>query len=166
MEIENELFVDVSPQRAWDALGGSFGEICRWASGVADSSFEPASVGTLLGGARTCRIEGVGDISERVTAYEPQAFRLAYEIEGMPFPVRSASNEWVVRSESGGSVVSSRLHLSLVPVLGTLISPIVRRQMGRTMSLVLEDFKHFVQYGAAHPRKLATKSGQPAASGA
>ncbi len=165
MLVINERRIDAPVARVWELLTGDFGDISRWAGAVSASSFVRDRPETLVGGTRSCTIVGLGELREHVTECDPSTLRLSYDISGMPFPVRVASNDWQIRSCPEWTVVTSHMEFALTPIVGALMAPILRRQMRKAVDRLLEEMAYFVETGTVHPRKTTSRLvEQPAAS--
>ena len=80
----------------------------------------------------------------------------AYESAvGMPRFVKRAINRWTVHSQTEGSCsVRTQATLELRgPV--RLLHFLLKRRLQADGARVLEELRHQVEYGCAHPRKLA-----------
>lgn len=80
-----------------------FGNIARWAPNAEHScllSEQTEGVGTVR------RVQaGRFVLVERVTVWQPELM-LAYTIDGMPPPIRQATNTWIVRPHDVGASVT------------------------------------------------------------
>ncbi|MEM9512369.1 MAG: hypothetical protein AAF978_06780, partial [Cyanobacteria bacterium P01_E01_bin.48] len=52
------------------------------------------------------------------------------------------------------SRVDMRAEISLLPVFGLMMGPIMRMQMGGILTNATEELKYFAEEGVPHPRKL------------
>jgi len=156
MKIARELVMDVPADRVWQVLAQDFATIGEWFSGVDHSKVRAdveAPQGAKVGG-RICKVPGLGEIQERFTAFDESNKTFAYEVSGMPFFVKAASNSFVVATIDGSKTrVSLEAITEVVRVIGWLPLIPMRIQLGRLMGMLLEELKHFVEQGDIHPRK-------------
>jgi hypothetical protein len=133
----------------------------EWASTVAHSEVKTdAEVpeGAEVGG-RVCRVPGMGEVHECLTAYDELNKTFSYEIQGLPFIVMAASNNWSVATIDGDrSRVSMEIFARVLPVIGWLMIIPVKLQLNKMTQVLLEDLKHFVETGDVHPRKKALEA--------
>lgn len=91
-EVTRTRRIGAAPEQVWSALA-DFGAISAWAPNVDHSSLLCAGgPGEHVGLVRRIQT-GRRTVLERVVRWEHGTV-LAYEIEGLPKPVRSARNEW------------------------------------------------------------------------
>jgi hypothetical protein len=156
MKIAREQVMDVPADRVWQVLAHDFAKISEWFSGVAHSQPKldvEVPEGAKVGG-RICKVPGLGEIQERFTSYDESNKTMAFEVSGMPFFVRAASNSMVVATVDGSrSRVSLEAVTEVVPVIGWIPLIPMRIQLNRMFSMFLEELKHFVEKGDIHPRK-------------
>lgn len=156
MNIQREVAIAAPARAAWAILGEGFGNISEWAAPIIASSVDgPLAPGAL----RTCRIAAVGPvragtIRERLLAFDQESMTFSYEaVEGMPRFVASAINRWIVRSAEGGCIVRTEATLELRGLM-RIFGWLIKWQMSSTGVRVLDELKHCVEHGAAHPRKV------------
>jgi hypothetical protein len=155
MHIQREVAIAAPPRAAWAILGEGFGSISEWAAPIVASSVDgPLGPGAV----RTCRIAAVGPIKagtikERLLAFDHESMTFSYEaVDGLPRFIASATNSWVVRSTEGGCVVRTEATLELRGIM-RMFGWMLAWQMSSTGARVLDELKHRVERGAAHPRK-------------
>jgi hypothetical protein len=157
MKIKRELELDVPTDQVWQVLAYDFAKIADWYSGVSHSRVKPdaeAPEGAASGG-RICRVPGLGEIHERFTSYDLSNKTFAYEVTGMPFFVKGASNNFaVVAIERGRSRVSLEALTHFSPVVGWLMVLPMKFRLTTLMGQLLEELRYYAEKGDIHPRKL------------
>jgi hypothetical protein len=167
MDMHREILIQVPAHAAWDVIGERFGEIAEWAAPITASSLAGAPG---VGAVRTCHIAGFGPVKpgvirERLVAFDAQAMSFAYEaVSGMPAFIANAVNRWLVHHRSDTACVVSTHATIELRGAARLIGWLLRFQMERGGAQVLEELRHMVEHGRAHPRKIATA--RPAIAGA
>lgn len=156
MKIQRSIHIEASPESVWRVLGDEYGKISKWASGVHHSSnvSGPKPAGAHSSG-RDCQT-GMGPISERFTAFDDASRTMVYDVNAqkVPFFVTFMQSAWAVHAEAGGgSRVDMEMELKLMFPFNLLMGFMMKRQMGGSMLQLIEDLKHFVEHGEAHPRK-------------
>jgi Polyketide cyclase / dehydrase and lipid transport len=156
MRIARDLEMDVPADRVWQVLANDFAKIGEWYSGVHRSQVKldpEAPEGAACAG-RISRVPGLGEIHETFTSYDPSNKTFAYEVTGMPFFVKGASNSFAVATIDGGrSRVSLEAITHFAPVVGWLMVLPMKLQLSKLMGQLLEELKHYVEKGEIHPRK-------------
>ena len=99
-EISRHRTVRADSQAVWDVLA-DFGAISEWASDVDHSSILNAADDGLIGTTRRVQV-GRMVLVERITDATP-ARTLAYDIAGLPGPVRHAANRWTLDTVLDGA---------------------------------------------------------------
>lgn len=103
------------PARAWHAAGEQFGDVARWAPGLAASRMANAH-GVGVGGRRICTpgrpLFGMDEIVEEITEWAPP-HRLAYRIVDPPFPLSRMASTWTFEARDGGTEVTIAVWLDM-----------------------------------------------------
>lgn len=156
IQIKRELVINDRIENAWKILGPGFVDAYKWASVVNHS----VGKGTGTNGApcseRGCDISGMGKIRERVIQYSDEKHLLSYQVaEGMPSMVKNAVNTWqLVDLGNNKTGLTMQMELEVGGLMGTLMKPMMKMQMGKMATDTAEDFKYYVESGLPHPRKV------------
>ncbi len=160
MNVLRELEINAAPKQVWGILAHNFHKADQWASSIYVSS--PRSTGTthpetpFVESGRTCETE-LGGFKETIVHYDEKNMRFGYQAQGekMPFFVKGLSNTWTVKPTGNGySHVTSKVEIKLMPVIGTIMGPMMKMQLGGVIKSAMEELKHFVETGKPHPRKV------------
>ena len=155
MEFTRETLINASIEQAWNILGNQYTEAYKWASGLKYSEGEgtPQLEGATCNN-RACDTTALGPIKEEIRIFDPINYILSYEvIEGFPFFVKLGQNTWTLTQEGNQTKVSMQLEMLTKGLVGKLMSPMMRLQMGGILTNAIEDFKHYVETGQPSPRK-------------
>ncbi len=90
--------------------------------------------------------------------------RLVYDVtKGLPFPMKSLTNDWSIEASAGSTVVTleQTFEVKLGP-LGSLLVPVIRKQMGKEMTVTLAGLKHHVETGELVDTGFLEKEARPA----
>ncbi|MEO1050145.1 MAG: SRPBCC family protein [Bacteroidota bacterium] len=157
MTIEQTIIIEKSVAECWQVLGVQYTEIYKWASVVHNAEGD-GNMG--LNGAscdiRGCTVEGIGDIEEKLTSFDPQNHYLAYTVtKGLPGIMREARNSWKL-DPIGSSRTRLNMKATIVPkgLLANMMKPMIKLQFGNMTKKITEEFKYYVENGEPHPRKL------------
>ncbi len=154
MRITTEIVIDKPVVAVWEVVGTQFGEAYRWASILNHSEAHGRKISEQVCESRTCDIQGMGRTLEKLTAFDPEAHALTYEVmEGFPFFVERGVNRWRLVEEGGRTRVISNAEIVTKGVIGALMRPMMKMQMTGMMRRTLEDLKYYVERGVPHPRK-------------
>ncbi|MEM9157034.1 MAG: SRPBCC family protein [Cyanobacteria bacterium P01_F01_bin.33] len=158
MEIKRQVIINASADKVWNILGPQYDRVAEWVSTVQVSRSHDS--GAVLPHApisgRVCETD-LGPFQETITQYDEGERILAYQAQGekMPFFVKQLSNHWTVTPlNNSQSRVDMRAEISLLPVFGLMMGPIMRMQMGGILTNATEELKYFAEKGVPHPRKL------------
>lgn len=154
MNIKKEIIVNKPIAQVWEVLGNQYGDAYKWASGLDQS--EAVGLPKLEGAPcsqRTCQTN-FGKITEAVRTYDETRYVLEYEvIKGFPGFIDSAVNNWQLKAADQGTKVIMDFNMTTKGFLGLLMGPLMKRQMNKVITKVLDDFKHYIETGEPSSRK-------------
>lgn len=155
MEFKREIIINEPIEKVWEVLGNQYGEAYKWASGLKHSN--PYGNPKLSGAScnnRACDT-ATGKIKEVIRIFDTQNHTLEYEvIEGFPFFVESGVNNWqLTKLANNRTKVTMHLVVKTKGLVGTIMSPMMKMQMGKVIDPVPNDLKHFVETGTPSPNK-------------
>ncbi|MCK0173816.1 SRPBCC family protein [Mycolicibacterium sp. F2034L] len=135
-EISRHRTVRAAPQAVWDLLA-DYGAVAEWVDDVDHSCILNAAEDGLTGTTRRVQI-GRLVLVERVTEAEPLR-TLAYDIAGLPGPVRHAANRWTLDEVlQGATQITLTSTIDLGPGrLREVIARVIARGMGRSSDSML-----------------------------
>lgn len=157
MELIQEIIIDKPIADCWEVLGNQFTDIHKWASPVNHAVGDgKTGVNGAACDIRGCNISGMGDITEKVTDFDPQNHYLAYDIiSGLPAMMKSAKNTWqlIALSESRTKV---NMKGTVAPngMMGRLMKPMMKIKFGKMTRDMLGELKYYVENGQPHDRKI------------
>ena len=158
MQIKRQVTINAAVESVWEVIGPQYAQVEKWISSVHVSNAR--SSGTVLHQApcsgRVCETD-LGPFKETLTCYDEDNRILAYSAEGakMPFFVKHMSNTWRVTPLSNSlSKVEMSMEVSMMPVFGWVMGPMMRMRLGQIGTEAVEDLKYFIEQGSPHPRKL------------
>ena len=143
MEIIQEIIVDQPIKRCWAVLGEQFTEIYTWASPVnhseGDNKVGPNGANCDI---RGCHVSGMGNITEKLTNFDPKNHYLAYEIlSGLPAMMKSGRNSWKLTAISEHRTrVNMAGNIELAGFFGKLMKPMVKMQFNQMTKNLVEEF--------------------------
>ncbi|HAS46247.1 MAG TPA: hypothetical protein DCS93_37550 [Microscillaceae bacterium] len=157
MEITQEIIINKSVADCWAVLGDQYTEVYKWASAVhhAEGDGNPGINGASCD-VRGCSVEGIGKIEERLIAFDPQAHFLAYMVtKGLPAMMQEAKNSWKLTAINHHQTrLNMKATIQPRGLLANLMKPMIRMQFSKLTRHLTEEFKHYVETGQPHPRKL------------
>ena len=161
MVVEQEIVIDKGINDCWKVMGVGYTEIYRWASFVHDASGDgkPAIEGASCD-IRGCNVEGMGDIEEKLTTFDPKNYAIAYTVtKGLPNMMKGARNSWRLRSLGENKTqLNMRATFETKGLMGNLMGPMMKMQFNGMLRKTVEEFKYFVEQGEPHPRKLKAQA--------
>ncbi|MBX2877271.1 MAG: SRPBCC family protein [Saprospiraceae bacterium] len=154
MNIKKEIIVEQPIHKVWEVLGDQYGQAYKWASGLDHS--EALGLAKIEGAPcsqRSCQTN-FGQITESVRKYEPSSYELEYEvIKGFPSFIDTAINNWQLQPAGKGTKVFIDFKMKTKGFLGLFMGPLMKMQMNKVITNVLDDFKQYVETGKPSARK-------------
>lgn len=157
MELISEIIVNKPIKECWEILGNQYTEIHKWASPVnhaeGDGKTGPNGASCDI---RGCNVDGMGDIAEKLTAFDPKSYYLSYEIvSGLPSMMKAGRNSWKLTAiNDTHTKVNMKGAIEPKGFIGTLMKPMMKMQFGKMTKNLMEEFKHYVETGLPHERKV------------
>jgi Polyketide cyclase / dehydrase and lipid transport len=157
MNVSTSRVIDLSAEKIWDAMS-RFGDVDQWATGVLRSAWkEPDRLDQPVGSVRFCDLDKFGYIAETIEHWEPGR-ALTYSAEGMPFPMKHATNAWTFRPLGPDQTeVTTTITVRLRPGTG-FMSTLVKKNLRKVQAVALDDLAHFATGGTPSDRKLSEKA--------
>lgn len=155
MVIEKEIIVNKNINAAWKVLGVDFANASKWASAVNHSEGNGNKFNDSTCSERACSTT-MGNIKEKIYEFSNENYYLAYEVaEGMPSIVKHATNTWRLYALGEDKCkLQIKMDISMNGFFGSLIAPLMKMQMSKMGTHLVEDFAYYVENGTAHPRKI------------
>lgn len=160
MILKNTITILKPIADVWDVLGNDFTNAYRWSSDLKHSEGTGRHVANGVCETRHCDVKGMGKIQEKIEIFDPENHILAYEVtHGFPFFVKRGVNHWTLVSQGNYSTrLEMNAKLETKGLIGAMMAPMMKMQMGGMLKRVAEDFKYYVETGKPHPRKLRAKA--------
>jgi hypothetical protein len=157
-QLTKQIMIHAPADDVWAVLAREFAQIGHWATGVLESSAVRSAAkpdGAKMAG-RECAIDGFGTTYEIFAHYDEQGMTMGYTVRGeLPSPLSSAFNHWTVRAAGANqTLVEVRPEIELASWPGAIMAPVMRLTFGRTMGILLDDLKYYVEQRRPSPRKL------------
>lgn len=156
MIIEKEIIVNKSIANAWQVLGAEFANAHVWASSLSHSE----GSGTKFNGSecneRSCDINGMGKIREKLLQFSNDNHSLSYVVEqGMPSMVKYATNSWSLTSLGQTKTkLKIKMDFTLSRIMGFIMQPMMKMKMSKMGNAFLADFKYYVENGRPSEAKI------------
>ncbi len=154
MDVIRKITINASAERMWKILADDYDKVGEWTSQIEQSTSNPD---LPVGEGRVCTTPGFGDVKETITQFDEtrRMFSYAADIQKMPFFVRAMGNTWQVEPKGPNqSIVHMHLEGKLLPVFAQLMGPLMKKQMVKTVDILLEELKYYAETDKIHPRKL------------
>ena len=152
MKIIKKISIGKPVEDVWEVLGNQFGEIDKWASlikksEVSDQKLSPGVV-------RSTETTG-GPTKQELTAFIPEKHIISYKaISGTPFFFKAVRAEWSLSKNQNNTHLTLDFEVKFKGI-GGMLSPIVKKKLGKVGDELLEEFKYYVENGKPHPRKIS-----------
>lgn len=154
MNIKLETTINRPIDKVWDVLGNQFGEAHKWTSILKHSEGSGKTISNQVCESRTCDINGMGRVHEKIHEFNSDKFVLKYEVvEGFPFFVKSGLNTWQLKTEGNATKVFVNAEITTTGFVGFLMAPMMKMQMNGMMGKFIEELKYYFENGKPHPRK-------------
>jgi hypothetical protein len=158
--LRSSACIDAPADRVWDRLA-RLEDIRLWSEAIVDARCaEDRDHG--IGAERTCRLNGGMVIRERWLAWD-EGRSFTYEGVGVPL-VSRARNTWTVEADGERTLLTSDAEVVLKGGrLGSLLEPLMSRQIRRMGRRSLAAFKYLVEHGEPPPVPHANLAPAPSA---
>ena len=155
MNIKKEMVINRPVDEVWEVLGNQFADAYKWARGLNHSEGHgKQSFGNATFDHRTCEVDGFGKIQEVLKRFDPENYVLTYEVaEGFPGFISSAVNTWSLSEEGSKTKVNMHLVMETTGIKGTLMGPMMKMQLNKTVAGVVSDLKAYVETGRPSKQK-------------
>jgi len=143
-KLVRQVAINASKEKVWEVLA-DFSGVANWAPTILESRSTTEANGGV-GAERTCKHVKMGNIEERIVAWE-DGHSLSYDvIKGLPFPMKSLNNTWSVIAAGDNATVSVAMdfRMGLGP-LGVLPALMARLPMRKEMQVSLAGLKQYVE---------------------
>ncbi len=167
MRLANTTLINKPVADVWEVLGPGYERAGDWASSVYVSrarAGQPKVAAAPVAG-RVCETS-LGPFTETIEAYDPIARRIAYSATGekMPGFVRSLVNTWeLVPKGSDRTEVRMVLEADIAFPFSLLMGWMMKLQFRKVLRESLEEFRHYVETGRPHERKVKADASKKAA---
>ena len=158
MKFSKQIIVNAPAEKVWGVLGRDFANVGKWATLVAHSEVntEAPVVNNSPVGGRLCNTS-IGKISEEFTAYDDSKKTLSFK--GV---FDSKLFDSVVNSSEISSIDENTALVKITPeiklsFLGSLMTPIIKIQLGKAIDKILDDLKYYAENGKPSPAKIASQ---------
>lgn len=155
MEFKKEITINKPIEAVWDILGNQFGDAYKWASGLNHSkAFSPPVIKGAPSNNRSCELPS-GKIKEVIRKFDTNNHILEYEvIEGFPFFVDSAINNWQLTSMSSERTkVDMHLIVKTKGLVGSIMNPMMKMQLKKQIEHIPNDLKYYIETGKPSQNK-------------
>ena len=155
MELARSTTLNATLDQAWEVLGHQFTTIYHWASAVNHAEGHGNGQQQAPCDERSCSTT-MGQLREKLVTFDPINYRLSYTaFEGLPFLFREGTNHWSLTDLGNGNIkVQSHVVFVWRSPLFRLMQPLLKIKMSQFVNVLLDDFKHYVETGRPHARKL------------
>ena len=164
MNLTETTKIDASADDVWAVFAHRFDEVDKWLSS-APRSYAQESQQALEGAPSAGRIvelkpDGRGmKAAERFIAYNESTKTCKVRVEFIDapgaFPVQHASLEFSVAVDTGGGSTARWLFGAKLRPWGYVMWPLLWKGFSTGWRQMCEEFKHYVETGTPHPRKVA-----------
>lgn len=156
MKVEKEILVNKPVNDVWEILGKQYTDAYKWASGLyySEGSGEPSFEGASCSN-RDCDTS-FGQLREEIQVFDEKQYKLSYEVvEGFPSFIEKGVNNWSLTPVGTDQTkVSMRFDGKTRGLMGLVMGPMMGMKLGSGLQNAIEEFKHYVETGEAHPRKI------------
>ena len=154
--------IDTDINSVWNAALDQFGKISLWSSGVYASSptIEKDTVQHKGFSGRVYETQ-IGEVKEIFTHINSNLYEFSYRLTSEKFPtfMEDALNSWKLTPLSGSKTKLTMQGETIIKFIpGILLGLPPKLQGNRVLKNNLEEFKHFVETGLPHPKKISTTS--------
>ena len=156
IHIQKELEINQNVEVVWEIMGKQFAQVDKWSTNFKNS--KPGGSPKFDGLAYSERITltGRGETVQVLDSFDSTTHTLTYHItKGKPSIAKQASAIWSVNIvDANKSTVVLEFDMTTKGLLGFLMTPLIKKGIGKSALEIAEDLKHYVENGEPHPRKV------------
>lgn len=152
IEIKLNTEINKPADECWKVFGNGYADIYKWLSGVTSSDAEGEPFGESPVGSRRITTPTIS-FSEKLIHFSNEERAFTYQVIGLPFVVKHATNEWRLTPNGDGATLNMHLKLNTATGFGWLLNGLLKKNLTKAMSKLHQDFKYYMENGQVHPRK-------------
>ncbi|MEM9463930.1 MAG: SRPBCC family protein [Actinomycetota bacterium] len=151
LDIKQTRTIHAPIEEVWRVVVDGFTDSHEWAFGT--TMCRPGT--DAEGVDRVCDTES-GRLMDTITTVDPEARLLEFEVEGLPFFVRSVVSTWtMVDLGDDRTDLTIGPRIETLPVIGRLFEIPMRRALTALYPELLDDLAVYIETGAPSDRKRA-----------
>jgi hypothetical protein len=147
MNVRNSSTIDASSDTVWAILATDYNNIGDWTTTVLHSEQDPD---LPVGEGRIIRVPRLGEVREPIRHMDADKRTFTFEViaAGFPFFVKSLHSTWSVQPlDANRSEVSINSQFEMLPVVGALMWPLLKKNSRKTFTILLEELKLYAETG-------------------
>lgn len=155
-----ELIIDKNIELVWEIMGNQFAQVHLWSTNFKDSKSGGSAKFSGIDYSERITQTNRGETVQELDAFDSINHSLAYHItKGAPGIAKRASAVWSLRGEGENKTkVVLEFNMETKGFLGALLSPLIKKGMGKSALEIAEDLKYYVENGNPHPRKVNSQN--------
>lgn len=156
ISVKKTLPINKNAAEVWEVMGNQFADVHLWSTNFKASKAGGNSAFSGIDYSERITVTDRGETIQKLDSFDPIAFKLAYHIsKGAPGIAKKASAIWSLEKEKDDKTnVVLEFNMEPKGFLGWLLSPLIKKGMGKSANEIAEDLKYYVENGTPHPRKL------------
>lgn len=155
IHVQKELVIDKEIESVWEIMGTQFAHVHLWSSNFKDS--KPGGPARFKGIDCSERrtITDRGETVQQLDAFDSENHKLSYHItKGAPGIAKHADAVWSLKSSATNkTTVVLEFNMTTKGILGFLMTPLIKKGMGKSAMEIAEELKYYAENKTAHPRK-------------
>lgn len=159
VQVSKDLSIRKSAEEVWEVMGNQFDQVHIWSTNFKES--KPGGFEKFPGISFSERITITdrGETIQTLDSFDPVNYSLAYHItKGAPGIAKHASAVWSLKSEDANTtIVTLNFYMETKGILGFIMTPLIKKGMGKSAKEIAEDLKFYLENGRPSPRKLEAK---------
>jgi hypothetical protein len=138
-------------------MRNQFAEVHLWSTNFKDSKSGGNSKFAGLDYSERVTVTDRGETIQELDVFDSTTHALSYHItKGAPSIAKHASAVWSLNSdEANKTTVVLVFNLETKGVLGFLMTPLIKKGIGKSATEIAEELKYYVENGKPHPRKVS-----------
>ncbi len=147
MDFLNSTTIDASPDTLWAILATDYNNIGDWTTAVLHSEQDPD---LPEGEGRVIQVPRLGEVHEPIRYFDAEKRTFTFELitDGFPFFVKSVHSTWTVQPLGANrSEVTINSQFEMLPMIGALMWPLLKKNSRKTITILLEDLKRYAETG-------------------
>ena len=159
IHVQKEITINKNVSDVWEVMGNQFAQVHLWSTNFKDSKPGGNSKFAGIDYSERITVTARGETIQELDSFDAATHALTYHItKGAPSIAKHASAAWSLKENKGNKTTAIiAFKLETKGFLGLLMTPLIKKGLGKATLEIAEELKYYVENGSPHPRKVKSK---------